>query len=239
MTSKPHNLTTSRPQDLKTPRPHNLTTSQPHNLTTSQPYIRLIAILTFTAMALLVALVLFSWIASITSMELNVRSLLSADGLRWLFGSFTEGLCTTLLVWGLLLSVGLGAVRASGLHSAVLSVLRRQPLLYRARVALWTALGIAAVIFVVYGLMAFVPHAVLLSITGELLNSPFSAGLLPVVSLVLVVASVVFGLQSGKLDTAEDVFLCLSYGPVAIAPLIPLYIAATTLWNSVCYVFSL
>lgn len=206
---------------------------------TPKPYIHIIAILTFTSMALLAALVLFSWIANITSMELNVRSLLSVDGLRWFFGAFTAGLRSSLLVWGLLLAVGIGAVRASGLSSAVLSLVRRTPQPYRSRVALFTALGLAAAMLVVYCLMALLPHAVLLSITGGLVDSPFSAGLVPSLSFVLTAASVVYGLQSGELDTADDVFRSLTYGVVVAAPLIPLYITAMSLFNTVCYVFNL
>jgi len=201
--------------------------------------VRLAAALTFAATALLLVLVLFSWIATAADTGLKVRSLLSADGLRWLFGAFTYNLGTGLIVWILLLSVSLGAVRTSGLWGVALSALRHRRLPYRSKVALLSSAGMAAVLLTVYCLMALLPHAVLLSVTGGLFPSPFSAGLVPAVSFVLAAAAIAYGLQSGTLASFYDVFRALTAGPAAAAPLIPLYISAAALWSSLCYVLGL
>lgn len=200
-------------------------------------FTRIAAAFTFSAVALLFALALFSWIVNVADTGLNVRSLLSTDGLRWFFGTFTYNQGTSLVVWVLMLSVSLGAVSSSGMWRALLSAFKRERLLYRSKVALLTSAGIAVVLLLVYCLMAFLPHAVLLGITGDLFPSPFSAGLVPAVSFALIAAAIVYGLQNGTLASFYDVFLILTCGPVAAAPLIPLCIAATALWCSLRFVF--
>ena len=52
-------------------------------------------------------LVLLSWVLSVvTTME--VHSLLSSEGVRWFFGSFTDFLATQYLVWLLLIAMAGG-----------------------------------------------------------------------------------------------------------------------------------
>lgn len=199
--------------------------------------VRIAAALTFAAVALLFALALFSWIVNAADTGLSVRPLLSADGLRWFFGSFTSNQANSLVVWALLLSVSLGAAGSSGMWSALLSAFRRERLPYRSKVALLTSVGVAAAMLFVYCLMAFLPHAVLLSVTGGLFPSPFSAGLVPAVSFALTAAAIVYGLQSGTLASFYGVFRILTCGPAAAAPLVPLFIAAAALWSSLRFVF--
>lgn len=193
--------------------------------------------ITFTAFALEAVLILFSWIINATDIGLNVRSLLSTEGIRWFFGSFIEGLSSPLLAWIVLLAVGCGAVNKSGLSRALYSTLKGKKIPYRIRVATFTSMGTIVVMTVLYLLMALVPHAVLLSVTGGLMPSPFSASLIPAVAFIMTLAACIYGLQSGNIETSYEMFSILEYGIVKAAPLFPLYIAVITLWRSACYVF--
>ena len=59
-------------------------------------------------------LIILSWILSTTMTE-GVRSLLSSEGIRWFFGSFTGIIASPLLVWLLLALIAIGSVQKSGL----------------------------------------------------------------------------------------------------------------------------
>ena len=58
-------------------------------------------------------LVIVSWLLSATMME-GVRSLLSSEGIRWFFGSYTDMMASPLLVWLLLMLSALGCLQQSG-----------------------------------------------------------------------------------------------------------------------------
>ena len=80
-------------------------------------------------------LIILSWLLSATMME-GVRSLLSSEGIRWYFGSFTYIMASPLLVWLLLVLSAVGCFQKSGAEV----LFGRQPLTYRERVALRVAL---------------------------------------------------------------------------------------------------
>lgn len=184
-------------------------------------------------------LTLFSWIVNAADIGLSVRSLLAADGTRWFFGSFCSELASFPLVWMVLVLVAVGTFRASGLSHAFGSVLLRRPLAYRSRIALIMAVSLAALMCLAVGLLAFTPHAVLLSVTGNVFPSPFSDSLVPAAAFILTVSSLAYGLQSGSLATLDSVILALSHGIRIAAPLFPLYVTGMTFWRSLCFVFSL
>lgn len=186
-----------------------------------------------------VVLILFSWIVSVVDTGISGRSLLSTDGIRWFFGTFADNVGSVPLVWMVLLSVGWGAVRTSGLYTALCSMAAHRTLNYRSRYALVTAVTSALLMVLCVLLLTFLPHALLLSVTGSLWPSPFSSSLVPVVSFIMVSSSVVYGLQSGVLSTVDDVFRCLYSGLGIAAPLFPLYIVAVELLYSIYFVFGI
>lgn len=188
-------------------------------------------IVTFLLCLLVLAellLVLTSWLLSATMAE-GVRSMLSSEGVRWFFGSFTAVLSTPWLVWLLLLAMTGGCVWQSGL-------LRPQGG-YRQRVALRTAIVLLVVYVASVLALTAVPHAVLLSATGRLVPSPFSRALVPVVSFGLLLVSAVFGYASGRFASVADVVGALSFGIAKSAPLFLLYILAVQFYESLRFVF--
>ncbi len=62
-----------------------------------------------------IVLVLASWLITAAMPEVFPRSLLSPEGIRWFFGTFTANLQSPWLVWLLLISIAWGTLRASGL----------------------------------------------------------------------------------------------------------------------------
>jgi len=185
-------------------------------------------------------LVLLSWILTAAYPELSVRSLLSPEGIRWFLGNFTENIQTSLLVWLLLCSIAFGAVKESKiLHAIKKSVVCGESLPYRQRLALWLVLFEFIVCFSAIFMLAFTPHAILLSATGELFPSSFSRSAVPSAAFCLTLFSVTFATISGTAHTHKDVFNMLTVGLSRSVPLLLIYIPGVQLYYSLLFVFSL
>ena len=195
---------------------------------------RLWRLLPYGAMGLLaaqLALMFASWLLGAANPVSGIRSLLSGEGLRWLLGRFADTMASPLLVWLVVLAMAYGALcRSRLLH---------RPATYRERRALMIALLLLALIVIVMLLLTVIPHAVLLSATGALWPSPFTASLLPVTAWAAIVISTAYGLVAGTFNDMADVFDALTDGIGRAAPLFLLYILAMQLWQSVCFVFAL
>ena len=176
-------------------------------------------------------LVILSWLLSATRLE-GVRSLLSSEGVRWFFGSFTEMVASPLLVWLLLGLCAWGCLQRSGL-------LTFSPLAYRDKIAMRVSLVFLIIYLVVIALLTLTPHAILLSATGSLFPSAFSRSLVPIVCFGLCLVSLLFGLISGRLHGLADILEALSTGIAQGAPLIIIYLFAIQLYESLRFVFNL
>ena len=123
-------------------------------------------------------LMLVSWLWSAAIPDSGVRSMLSSEGLRWFMGRFSEMVSTPLLSCLLLVAIAIGCF----LRCGVTRVFLAPRISYRAHRALWMGGAVLVACVVVMLLLTAVPHAVLLSATGELFPSPFSASLVPVLA---------------------------------------------------------
>ena len=86
-------------------------------------------------------------------------------------------------------------------------------------------------------LLTVVPHAILLSVTGELFPSAFSSSLIPSLSFVLIVMSLSYGVASGTVDSVARMHRVLVGGLEAGARIVPAYIIGVQLYMSLLYVF--
>ena len=181
-------------------------------------------------MQLLVVLV--SWLIPAAMPDIAMHSLLSSEGLRWFFGRFTSNLAHPFLVWFILLYVACVAYRQSGLQHALTSIVRGERLLLRQRTALWLVLAELVIILCVIIGLAFVPHAMLLSVTGALFPSSFAASLGPLAAFTLFIVSVSYAAANGQLRHLSH--------PVNnhVAHWLLVYILAMQLWQSILFVFS-
>lgn len=194
-------------------------------------------IISLALVVLQLLLVMASWIMTAAMPELPMRSLLSAEGIRWFFGHFVENINSQVLVSIVLLAVAIGAVMFSGVAESLSGIVFHRKTRYMERVALWAVaieLAIAAIVVI---LLTSVPHAILLSVTGHLFPSSFSQSLIPIVSVTLLICSLSFGIVSGKLSSMGLVYETMTYGLVCYAWLIPIYIFAIELYRSVLFVF--
>ena len=187
--------------------------------------------LPYMALVLLVMqllLMLGSWFYSAAFPMSGVRSLLSGEGMRWLLGHFSDIMATPVLVGLLLLSMGYGCLYKSGLLCVNGS--------YRESRARMITLLLLLIIVGVMLLLVVVPHAVLLSATGTLWPSPFSASIIPVVAFSGVLLGAVYGIVSGHFTGLHDIFDSLLYGISMGAPLLLFYILLNQIYESVLFV---
>lgn len=197
--------------------------------------------LTLLSLALALAmllLVFLSWIITAAMPDMPLRSLLSAEGIRWFFGHFVDNLQTPLLVWMVLATIAYGALREGGLLSAVLH-LRNRMKEYGERIALRIVMAELVIFFIIMALLTLVPGAVLLSVTGSLYPSSFSQSLVPAVCFALSVMGATYGVVSGRLHTLGDVFHSLTSGFDSVGKWFVIYVLAAELYFSIGFVFGL
>ena len=174
-------------------------------------------------------LILRSWVLSAAMPMSGVRSMLSGEGIRWFLGHFAHVLATPVLVWLLLLAMAYGSIRHCGIFEDRSS--------YRSRRALWLSTFYLIIYIGVVLLLAVVPHAVLLSATGDLWPSPFSASLVPVIAFGLLSIGVVYGVVAGTFLSFSDVYESLLHGIRQSAPLLLFYVLVAQLYYSLRFVF--
>ncbi len=183
-------------------------------------------------------LILASWLWTAARPESDVHSLLSSVGIRWFFDSFAGNEASVLLVWLILLSMAWGTFLQSGMAEAVRNIVRRQPYKLGSQklLALELAAGLLVIELIVMLLLIFMPHAVLLSVTGNMFPGPFSASIIPAFSFMIVSSSVFYGMMGDNLHTLTEVCDCLCSCRKWIMPLLLFYVTARELWCSLCYV---
>ena len=194
---------------------------------------RLLGVVCFSLLLAEVLLVILSWLLSAMMME-GVRSLLSSECIRWYFGSFTAMMASPLLVWLLLILSAVGCVQQSG----VVELSRQaRPITYRERIALRVAFVFLVIYVAIIALLTLMPHAILLSATGELFPSAFSRSLVPIVTFGLILFSVSFAMVSGHLKGFSEILNALSFGIAKGAPLVIVLILLIQIWESIRFVF--
>ena len=177
-----------------------------------------------------IVLVLLSWLITAAMPEAFPRSMLSPEGIRWFFGSFTENMESPWLVGLLLICIAWGTLQTSGL-------LHFDRTIYRHRNALRLVL-IELVLFVaVILLLTVVPHAILLNVMGGIEASSFSRSILPFICFAVIVMSLSFGAVSNRLQGIEAMGDSLSEGIRMAAPYFVIYILANQLYSSIEYLF--
>ena len=180
------------------------------------------------------AVVLLSWMITSVNPASRLRSLLSGEGVRWLFGSFAENLACPLSAWLLLAAVAYGAFTSSGLKSVAVSLRGA----WRLRCAAWVAVVATVVLAALAVVLAAVPHAVLLGVDGSLYPSAFSAGIVPYAAVSVTFVSVIYGLISGTYPSLEAVFKGMYAGISYFAPFAPVYILSVEFYFSLRFVLA-
>ena len=155
---------------------------------------------------LTLALALFSWIGSIYGLG-EVQSLLSAEGIRWVLGHVVENYVQSpVLGIVLILFMGLGIVRRSGLYDVVKRFAGRNKMVSRKeRRVLTLSVGVGMLYVAVLILSMLLPWNLYWNITGGWLHSPFSKGLVYLLSVGIGLVGMVYGYVADSFRRLSDV----------------------------------
>ena len=197
------------------------------------------------------AVILLSWLLTAAFPELPMHSLLSSEGIRWYFGSFVSNQLSPLLICFIMAVMAGGACVRSRLYAAFRvqmaalchrlagSSACRYEFHYRERIGLRLALVEFIVYVVMMLLLTVVPHAILLSVTGQLFPSSFSSSFIPSLSFIIIIMSLSYGVASGTIDSVSKMHKVLVGGLEVGVRLVPTYVIGIQLYMSVMYVFVL
>ena len=110
---------------------------------------------------------------------------------------------------------------------------------YREKVGLRIALVEFIVYVIIMILLTAIPHAILLSVTGQLFPSSFSSSFIPSLSLIIIIMSLTYGVASGTIDSVAKMHKVLVGGLEVGSRLVPTYVVGIQLYMSIRYVFIL
>ena len=197
------------------------------------------------------ALILLSWLVTAAFPELPMRSVLSSEGIRWFFGSFVSNQLSPLLIYFIMAVMAVGACVRSRLYDALretlsntrssltTSSIHQHKVHYREKVGLRIALVEFIVYVIIMVLLTAIPHAILLSVTGQLFPSSFSSSFIPSLSLIIIIMSLTYGVASGTIDSVAKMHKILVGGLEVGSRLVPTYVVGIQLYMSIRYVFIL
>ena len=192
-----------------------------------------ITFITCSLLLLQIMVVILSWMIKTIYPDFNGRSLLSGEGVRWFLGNFTNNVASNILVWIILIGLSWGAIRASN----ILQVFKRSHTLsYRERLGFRVVLIEIMIWVIVIVLLSFIPHAAMLSITGQLFPSSFSKSIVPLIAFIALFSSITYGLIIRRLRKGNLIIEALSNGIKQIAPYIIIYIILVQLIYSIKFV---
>ena len=197
------------------------------------------------------ALILLSWLVTAAFPELPMRSVLSSEGIRWFFGSFVSNQLSPLLIYFIMAVMAVGACVRSRLYDALRETLsntrsslttssnHQHKVHYREKVGLRITLVEFIVYVIIMILLTAIPHAILLSVTGQLFPSSFSSSFIPSLSLIIIIMSLTYGVASGTIDSVAKMHKVLVGGLEVGSRLVPSYVVGIQLYMSIRYVFIL
>ena len=177
-------------------------------------------------------IILLSWLLSAALPDLSVHSLLSSEGIRWFFGQFSSNIATPLTAWLIVAVIAYGYLSSCGILEL------KHPLDFRQRVAIRFVVFEIVVFVAIILLLTLMPHAVLLSIDGDICSGSLANSIIPYLSLVVCMTSITYAYLSGRCNTKAELFDMLCEGNRQLSPLFIIYVLLTQLVYSVLYVLS-
>ncbi len=185
------------------------------------------------------ALLIFcAWIFCALYPTVYIRSLLSEDGIRWLFSTCVENLLSPLLIWIIMFGVSIGVFMKSGFRNVCRNKHDKQ-IEYRKNFSFYLSVVVALILLLGYLFLSFAPHAILVGVTGSLYPSAFSFSIVPFCAFILFIVSTVYGFSSGIISDLGSWMDSMRYGIQIISPLLLIYLIGMELYKTVIYIFYL
>lgn len=186
-----------------------------------------------------VILIFVSWLLSAAMPQTAIYSLLSGRGMRWFFGDFVKNEASAPLVWIILGVMAWGSLKESSFLSMMVLCVKSgfSNLSRRMRLAMVTSCLLGALQIGCLLLLVLPPQAVLLSVTGTVSGSSFSASIIPSACFIAVTTSIVYGLIGGTLHGVDGVCQSLCAQHAWLMPILLLYVLLTMFVSSIQFVF--
>lgn len=194
---------------------------------------RYCAIFSILLMLLQALLILVSWIVSAVAPSSRIHSLISAGGIRWLVGSFADNLSSPALVF-----IVLGAISVTTfINSGLPSVFHKSAALSMQQKFALRVMAIEFLLFVVCMVyLTAIPHAVLLSVTGNIYPSSFTEGLIPLICFEIFVLSLIYGIFGGGITTISQFWDCVTKGSNKLLAVLFVYVLIVQFYSSFVFV---
>lgn len=161
---------------------------------------------------LLLTVMMVSWIGSVYAMrgiernsDIVLRSLLDAQGIRWLLGNSVAAMSAAPAGNAILLLSAIGLVCKSGLWRALCRLSGKDALSYKERVGLVMALLVVLVFAALVIVGLFFGDRVLLGLTGSVMPSPLADGIMLMLFLLVFLPSLVYGFATGIFRNTDSV----------------------------------
>lgn len=175
-----------------------------------------------------VMLPILSWMLS--ALEINCKSLLSEEGFRWIFYHLPIVCANKWNVLCITSVIGIGSVMRSGILD------RKENSDIK---ALYTVSVVLVLLVALLMVCALHPHSPLLSVTGEVRNSPFIHGLPTVFIWCVIFLSSVYALQTGRIKTIQDFSDLLTYGIRRFPSFIVIVMLLSFVIHCAIYIFNI
>lgn len=208
---------------------------------------KIVSIATILLLEAELFIVIGSWVGSVLFPDSGIVSMISSEGVRWFVGGFANMLSTPYIIYIILIGMTLGIVRRSGLiddvrrkRTATITDEDVKDVMASYSERLATRLAIATFILgiIVILLLTILPHAILLNSNGDVLNSSFSRGLIPMMCLVVSMSAGVYGLCTSHITLRHSIADAFAYGIARISPVILLYILVAQIYFTLQYVLT-
>ena len=175
-----------------------------------------------------VMLPIISWILS--ALGFDCKSLLSEEGWRWIFYNIPVACANKWNVLCISSIIGLGSVIRCGIFDR--KTKKDTNALYLVSIVL---VLLVALLFVI----ALHPHSPLLSVTGEIKNSPFIHGLPTVFIWCVIFLSILYAFQTQRINTIEDFSDLFTYGIRRFSSIIVIAMFLSFVTRCIAYIFNI
>ena len=175
-----------------------------------------------------VMLPVFSWILS--ALGFDCKSLLSEEGWRWIFYNIPLACANKWNVLCFSSVIGVGSIIRCGILD------RKTP---KDLNALYFVSVILVLLIAVLLLSALHPHSPLLSVTGEVRNSPFIQGLPTVFVWCVIFLSILYALQTQRVKSIDDFADLFTYGIRRFPSILVIAMLFSFVTRCIAYIFNI
>lgn len=171
---------------------------------------------------------IISWMLS--AMGFDCKSLLSEEGWRWIFYNIPIACANKWNVLCISSIIGVGSIIRCG-------ILDRKT--KKDTKVLYFVLFVLVLLIAILLVCALHPHSPLLSVTGELKNSPFIHGLPTVFIWCVIFLSILYAVFTQRIKTVEDFSAMFTHGIRSLSSVIVIAMLLSFIVRCIAYIFNI